>query len=72
MPAFNKDEYEIITVVLLIITGVSFLSLWLTAMTWISAVVGLGSAWWLIEWVKIVEQWRSEWFVSFDRRGSFD
>ena len=28
-----------------------FLSLWLTAVTWIGAVVGLGSVWWFIKWV---------------------
>ena len=33
--------------------------------------VGCGSAWGLIEWVEIVEQWRSTWFVGFDRHGSW-
>ena len=33
------------------------------------AIVGSGLAWWLIEWVEIVEQWRLAWLVSFDRRG---
>ena len=28
---------------------------------------GLRSTWWLIEWVKIIEQWRLAWFVGFDR-----
>ena len=39
------------------------------AATLVGAVVGLGSMWWLIKWVEIVEQWRSAWFMSFDRRG---
>ena len=46
-----------------------FLSLWLMVATLVGAVVGLGSMWWLIKWVEIIEQWRSAWFVSFDRRG---
>ena len=44
-----------------------FLSLWLIAATWIGAIVGLGLAWWLIKWVKVVELWRSAWFMGFDR-----
>ena len=28
--------------------------------------VGRGLVWWLIKWVEIVEQWRSEWFMNFD------
>ena len=39
------------------------------AATLVGAVVGLGSMWWLIKWVEIVKQWRSAWFVSFDRCG---